>query len=168
MSFMFKPYPFTDPVPVNHIQLPPELRQSPVSGNAATAAKLLAHAPRVLLLDGYVAADFSGLIQNLREQLPGKKIELVKFSDAYRSSEELEKFLTDFLPEDRVSDPILLFGKSHPVTIDALIDPAKLDAVIRKAVNSKKTTIVEAIVEPRANVYPMQPGGQPVEGMIYS
>ena len=73
MSFMFKPYPFTDPVPVNHIQLPPELRQSPVSGNAATAAKLLAHAPRVLLLDGYVAADFSGLIQNLREQLPEKK-----------------------------------------------------------------------------------------------
>ena len=30
-----------------------------------------------------------------------------------------------------------------------------------------KTTFVEVIVEPRANVYPMQPGGQPVEGMIF-
>ena len=48
-----------------------------------------------------------------------------------------------------------------------MIDPAKLDAVIRKAINSKKTTFVEVIVEPRANVYPMQPGGQPVEAMIY-
>jgi thiamine pyrophosphate-dependent acetolactate synthase large subunit-like protein len=48
-----------------------------------------------------------------------------------------------------------------------VIDPAKLDSTISKAINSKRTTFVEVIVEPRANVYPMQPGGQPVEGMIY-
>ena len=48
-----------------------------------------------------------------------------------------------------------------------MIDPAKLDATIRKAINSGRTSFVEVIVEPRANVYPMQPGGQPVEGMIF-
>ena len=35
------------------------------------------------------------------------------------------------------------------------------------AIRSGKTTFVEVIVEPRANVFPMQPGGQPVEGMIF-
>ena len=48
-----------------------------------------------------------------------------------------------------------------------MIDPAKLDAVLKRAVRSARTTFVEVIVEPRANVYPMQPGGQPVEGMIF-
>ena len=43
----------------------------------------------------------------------------------------------------------------------------KLEATIRSAVRSERTTFVEVIVDPRANVYPMQPGGQPVEGMIF-
>lgn len=132
MSFMFKPYPFTDPAAVNRIQLPSSLQNAPVAGNAAVAAKLLSRQPRVILLDGYVGADFSSLIRNLREQLPGKKIELLEISDAYRSSAELENFLTDFLPEDRVSDPILLFGKSHPVNIGALIAPEKLKLLADK------------------------------------
>ncbi|MBP5640423.1 MAG: class I mannose-6-phosphate isomerase [Victivallales bacterium] len=132
MSFMFKPYPFVDPVAVNHIQLPPVLRSAPVAGNGAVAARLLAKQPRIILLDGYVGADFSSLIRNICELLPRKRIELLKISDAYRSSDELENFLTDFLPEDRVSDPILLFGKSHPVTIESLIDQQKLKSLSQK------------------------------------
>ena len=130
MSFMFKPYPFTDPVPINRIQLPAALQAAPVAGNAAVASKLLGGNPRLLLLDGYIGADFSNLIRNIREQAPGRKIEVLAVSDAYRSSEELEAFLADFLPEDRVSDPILLFGKSHPVDISALVDAEKLKALV--------------------------------------
>ena len=74
MSFMFKPYPFTDPVPVNRIDLPQELRQAPVFGNAAVAAGLLKKQPKVILLDGYVSADFSSLVRNIREQLPDTEI----------------------------------------------------------------------------------------------
>ena len=58
-------------------------------------------------------------------------------------------------------------AEAHGAETYRVIDPAKLDATICKAINSKRTTFVEVIVEPRANVYPMQPGGQPVEGMIY-
>ena len=132
MSFMFKPYPFTDPAAVNHIQMSPELRQAPAVGNMAVAEKLLAAKPRAILLDGYVGAEFSSLIRCIREQLPDKKVVTLNIAETYRTSEELESFLADFLPEDRVTDPILLFGKSHPVTIDALIDPAKLEALASK------------------------------------
>ena len=74
------------------------------------------------------------------------------------------------LEQDLKYDYLLDFKKlaeAHGAEAYRVIDPAKLDATIRRAVNSRKTTLVEAIVEPRANVYPMQPGGQPVEGMIY-
>lgn len=138
MSFMFKPYPFTDPVAVNHIQLPSDLRNSPVAGNAAVAKKLLANNPKLILLDGYVGADFCSLINNIRELLPGKKIELVSFAEAYRSSEELENALTDSLPEDRVIDPILLFGKSHHVDTSSLVDATKLSSLSEKVHSLKQ------------------------------
>ena len=48
-----------------------------------------------------------------------------------------------------------------------VIDPAKLDSTIAKAVKSGATTFVEVIVEPRANVYPMIPGGRSVNDTIF-
>ena len=138
MSFMFKPYPFTDPVAVNHIALPEALRKAPAGGCAAAAQRLLAGKPKVMLLDGYVGADFSSLIRNIREQLPDAKIEVLDFAEAYRSSDELDAFLSDFLPEDRVIDPILLFGRSHHVTIADLIDPKKLEAFAAKVKSARE------------------------------
>lgn len=77
-------------------------------------------------------------------------------------NERLEQDLKyDYLPD------LKKLAEAHGAETYRVIDPAKLDSVIRKAVNSDTTTFVEVIVEPRANVYPMQPGGQPVEGMIY-
>ena len=48
-----------------------------------------------------------------------------------------------------------------------MIDPAKLEATVRKAIASKRTSLVEVIVEPRANVYPMIPGGKSVTEMVF-
>jgi acetolactate synthase-1/2/3 large subunit len=67
----------------------------------------------------------------------------------------------DYLPD------IVKLAEAHGAQAFRVIDPEKLDKAILKAVNSKKTTLVEVIVEPRANVYPMQPGGQGVESMIF-
>ena len=77
-------------------------------------------------------------------------------------NERLEQDLKyDYLPDFKK------LAEAHGAETFRVIDPSKLDATIRKAINSKHTSFVEVIVEPRANVYPMQPGGQPVEGMIY-
>ena len=67
----------------------------------------------------------------------------------------------DYLPD------LVKLAQAHGAEAYRVIDPAKLEATLKKAVRSAKTTFVEVIVEPRANVYPMQPGGQPVEGMIF-
>ncbi len=78
------------------------------------------------------------------------------------ANERLEQDLKyDYLPD------FVKLAQAHGADAVRVIDPAKLEGAIRKAVKSGKTTLVEVIVEPRANVYPMQPGGQPVEGMIF-
>lgn len=78
------------------------------------------------------------------------------------ANERLEQDLAyDYLPD------LVKLAEAHGAEAYRVIDPAKLDAVLKKAVKSARTTFVEVIVEPRANVYPMQPGGQPVEGMIF-
>ena len=38
---------------------------------------------------------------------------------------------------------------------------------MKKAINAKRTTLVEVIVDPEANVYPMIPGGKSVKEMIF-
>ena len=48
-----------------------------------------------------------------------------------------------------------------------VVDPARLEAVIMKAVRSRKTTLVEVVVDPEANVLPMIPGGKSVKEMIH-
>jgi acetolactate synthase-1/2/3 large subunit len=78
-------------------------------------------------------------------------------------NERLEQDLKyDYLPD------FVKLAQAHGADAVRVIDPAKLEGAIRKAVKSDRTTLVEVIVEPRANVYPMQPGGQPVEGMIFN
>ena len=76
--------------------------------------------------------------------------------------EHLEQDLEyDYLPD------FTLLAKAHGAEAYRVIDPKKLDATIKAAIDSGKTSVVEVIVEPRANVYPMIPGGKPVTEMIF-
>ena len=104
-----------------------------------------------------------GMVRQWQELFYGKRYSGSILSVRGRlANERLEQDLKyDYLPDFKK------LAEAHGAEAYRVIDPAKLDAVIRKAINSKKTTFVEVIVEPRANVYPMQPGGQPVEAMIY-
>ena len=58
-------------------------------------------------------------------------------------------------------------AEAHGAKGYRVIDPAKLESTIKKAVCSRKTCVVEVIVEPRANVYPMIPGGKSVTEMVF-
>ena len=104
-----------------------------------------------------------GMVRQWQELFYGKRYSGSILSVRGRlANERLEQDLKyDYLPDFKK------LAEAHGAEAYRVIDPAKLDATIRKAVNSKRTTFVEVIVEPRANVYPMQPGGQSVEGMIY-
>ena len=67
------------------------------------------------------------------------------------------KYLPDFVQ----------LARAHGARAYRVVDPAKLEAVIMKAVRSRKTTLVEVVVDPEANVFPMIPGGKSVKEMIH-
>jgi acetolactate synthase-1/2/3 large subunit len=78
------------------------------------------------------------------------------------ANERLEQDLKyDYLPD------IVKLAEAHGAKATRVIDPAKLDGVIKRAVNSGETNVIEVIVEPRANVYPMIPAGKHVSEMYF-
>ena len=104
-----------------------------------------------------------GMVRQWQELFYGKN-----YADSILSvkgrckNERLDQDLKyDYLPD------LVKLAQAHGADAYRVIDPAKLEPTLRKAIRSEKTTFVEVIVEPFANVYPMQPGGQPVEGMIF-
>ena len=104
-----------------------------------------------------------GMVRQWQELFYGKN-----YADSILSvrgrckNEHLDQDLKyDYLPD------LVKLAQAHGAEAYRVIDPAKLETVLGKAIRSEKTTFVEVIVEPFANVYPMQPGGQPVEGMIF-
>ena len=79
------------------------------------------------------------------------------------ANERLEQDLKyDYLPD------FVKLAQAHGAEAFRVIDPAKLDATVAKAIRSRRTTLVEVIVEPRANVYPMIPAGKPVSEMVFN
>ena len=79
-----------------------------------------------------------------------------------KANEHLEQDLPyDYLPDFK------RLAEAHGAAAYRVIDPAKLDDTIKKAVSSGKPALVEVIVEPRANVYPMIPGGHGVEDSVF-
>lgn len=78
------------------------------------------------------------------------------YSHTILKAENLE-YLPDFLK----------LAEAHGAKGYRVIDPKKLDEVMKTAMNEKTTTLVEVIVEPEANVYPMIPSGKTVKEMIF-
>ncbi|MBQ6353062.1 MAG: hypothetical protein IJJ28_07335, partial [Lentisphaeria bacterium] len=111
MSFMFNPYDYVDPRAVNRPRLDAALGGAISVGGDKVARRLLSQLPEhgALFLDGYVGADFAALASALTAA--DENLQVIDVSVAYKSSEVLEKMLAASLPEDRVIDPVLLFGR---------------------------------------------------------
>ena len=92
-----------------------------------------------------------GMVRQWQELFYGKR-----YSETILKRKDKE-----YLPDFRK------LAEAHGATAYRVIDPAKLDATMKKAINSKKTTLIEVIVEPEANVYPMIPGGRTVKETIF-
>ena len=68
----------------------------------------------------------------------------------------------DYLPD------FVKLAEAHGAKAFRVIDPARLEATVKRAIGLKRAAVVEVIVEPRANVYPMIPGGKSVTEMVFS
>ena len=137
MSFMFNPYPYDDPNAVNHISFNSELKSSITPDSPASAKKLAAQvkdmlsgSPRCIIgLDGYMSApmdSFKGLL-SLQLALNGIQVDTLSTGTLFLDSDTLyEKFLP-YLPEDRETDPVLLYGSRYEEGYESLMQQKEIE-----------------------------------------
>ena len=101
MSFMYNPFPYDDPRPVNRPHIPAEVVESVVCGSLNSAKSLAARVESlrnanpgksvILAFDGYATAEWQEMINLLSQQLAGKGILLEQKNYLDNLKEEEEK-----------------------------------------------------------------------------
>ena len=132
MSFMYNPFPYDDPRPVNKPAIDKAVGKQLICGNAETAAVIASEIKpgQTVAIDGYVAAGFFSATDNLVQQLQmkGLKTREYDFRDCYKSEIELWELVDKNLSWDRSEDPTLLFGRLWKGGYEGLLDKKKLEA----------------------------------------
>ena len=139
MSFMYNPFPFHDPKPVNRPELSQKTVESIVGGGNPVVAKrfMQAIAPKVekegaiVAFDGYTTTKWDLLVSLLARECDvfGFKIEFVdSYKRTFKSGEEIDAIIDPLLIWDKKIDPTLLYGKVYHGGYIGLMDPAKVEA----------------------------------------
>ena len=132
MSFMFHPYPYSDPEAVNAVT---GMGVSPVRGLhnvARTIAGLLREGKRVGI-DVYPGTDVQALVNVLRQQCAakdgGSAVAFVNALDLLKPAQEITDMLEPYLPMDREVDPVLLYGRRYKDGYPGLQSAEKVQAL---------------------------------------
>ncbi len=148
MSFMYNPYPFHDPKPVNRPELPDKTVGAIVSGGTPNVARhfissLAAMARRegvIVALDGYTTASWDLFINLMAREceLAGLGFEDIDFDAAtLKSGSEIDAIIDPLLIWDTSIDPTLLYGKVWHGGYAGLTDSLKAEA-FREALPLRK------------------------------
>ena len=149
MSFMYNPFPFDDPKPVNRPELSERVKQSIIAGGTPNVAKkfvaTLADKARkegvVVGLDGYTTSQWGRFVSLMNREcdLLGLEFESIDADAAFlKSGKEIDAIIDPMLIWDTKIDPTLLYGKVYHGGYAGLIDPQKADA-FRKDVAAAKS-----------------------------
>ncbi len=116
MSFMFHPYPYSDPEAVNAVTGGGVTPLRGVHSVAKKIAELLKQGKRVAL-DAYPGADYMALVNVVRQQCAlrdgGSQYPMIDAASLLREPAEITALLAPYLPEDREIDPVLLYGRRY-------------------------------------------------------
>ena len=147
MSFMYNPFPYDDPKPVNRPELSEKTIGAICSGAPEAAKKFIASIAEqakkegvVVALDGYTTANWTVFINLLAKELTILGIDWETI-DANRSTlkdgKEIDAMIDPLLIWDTKIDPTLLYGKIYKGGYKGLLDESKV-AAFRKAVPAAK------------------------------
>ncbi|MBQ4184189.1 MAG: phosphoheptose isomerase, partial [Bacteroidales bacterium] len=139
MSFMYNPFPYHDPKPVNRPELSKKTIDSIVGGGTQMVAKKfitsiadkVRNEGAIVAFDGYTTTKFDLMVSLLARECDvfGFKIEFVdSYKRTFRSGEEIDAIIDPLLIWDKKIDPTLLYGKVYHGGYIGLMDPAKLEA----------------------------------------
>lgn len=139
MSFMFNPFPYDDTSAVNRISIDGIDLAEAQNGNAAVAKKLNAVISEggVVGIDGYTTAPFDTIVGLISE-----KCLFINTAELFRPADELRRLFADNLPEDRVKDPVLLYGKLFLEGFSGLFDPERVAAAIETVRASRLPVVI--------------------------
>ena len=144
MSFMYNPFPFDDPRPVNRPELSEKTVKSIISGGnqnvvkkfVATLADRAAKEGVVVALDGYTTANWTVFVNLIAREccLLGLGFEAIDANAAtLKSGKEIDAIIDPLLIWDTKIDPTLLYGKVYKGGYHGLMDEARTEA-FKKAV----------------------------------
>ena len=150
MSFMYNPFPFDDPKPVNRPVLSEKTIGSLVSGGTANVARVFAgilaekakDGPVVIGFDGYVTASWDLFLNLLNRELciRGIGLETMDFNaGTMKDSGEIDALVDPMLSWDTQSDPTLLFGRIWRKGYQGILDPVKAEA-FKESLDARKAS----------------------------
>lgn len=148
MSFMYNPFPFDDPRPVNRPELSEKTVKSIISGGnqnvvkkfVATLADRAAKEGVVVALDGYTTANWTVFVNLIAREccLLGLGFEAIDANAAtLKSGKEIDEIIDPLLIWDTKIDPTLLYGKVYKGGYQGLMDEARTEA-FKKAVPASR------------------------------
>lgn len=156
MSFMYNPFPYDDPRPVNRPELKKETIEGVTCGTLKSASVLAAQLAgtagkdrgAVIALDGYTTACWTRLVNSLTAQLLARNIEVkvIRFADIYKSSKEIHEMIDPYLEWDRSKDPTLLYGKVFKGGYPAIFDEGKKNSFKEAVAQNRKAAGTVTIV----------------------
>ena len=143
MSFMYNPFPFDDPKPVNRPELSEKTVSSVVGGGTPNVAKTFA-APiiekarkknQVVAFDGYTTVDWTVFLNLLARECAAAGIEFESVdanAECFKSGKEIDAMIDPMLIWDKKIDPTLLYGKIYKGGYEGMLDEEKTQAFEKK------------------------------------
>ena len=136
MSFMYNPFPFDDPKPVNRPELSKKTIDAVVSGGTPAVAKKFAasviesarESNRILAFDGYTTVDWKLFLNLVARECRIAGVEFVSIDqnkECFKSGEEIDNMIDPLLIWDTKIDPTLLYGKIYKGGYEGLLDEVK-------------------------------------------
>lgn len=149
MSFMYNPFPFDDPKPINRPKLSEKTINSVVAGGTPNVAKKfmadIAEKVKsegvIVGIDGYTTANWKQFVDLLAREciISNFEFEAVDSMEAIlKPGKEIDEMIDSRLIWDTKIDPTLLYGKLYHGGYIGLFNEAKV-ADFQKAVPAKKT-----------------------------
>ena len=143
MSFMYNPFPFDDPKPVNRPELSRKTVDAVVAGGTPSVAKRFAapvidkarEANQIVAFDGYATADWKLFLNLLARECKAAGVEFVSIdqnAECFKSCREIDDMIDPLLIWDTEIDPTLLYGKIYKGGYEGILDEEKTKAFEEK------------------------------------
>ena len=155
MSFMYNPFPYDDPKPVNRPALAEGTIDSITGGGTPAVAKKLALAladkakgkALIVAFDGYTTAKWDLLLNLLNREfeLLGIEFETLDATAIYKSGAEIDSIIDPLLIWDKQIDPTLLYGKIWHGGYEGLMSSERIQAFRNEINNRRKESKIIAV-----------------------